>query len=440
MKILKFEAENLKRLVAVEISPDGGVVEITGKNGQGKTSILDAIWWAIAGASHIQAKPIREGAHQARIFLDLGHLKVTRRFTAKDDGSTPTSIIVETEEGARFPSPQKVLDDLIGALSFDPLAFTRMSPKQQLEILKGFVSDFDFDAVEAENKRDFDQRAILNKEIKSLTGKLHGVEIDDLPESEINVEDLVDQLADLSNSNSQNDRMRVEQQSLRSRADALQENSDNRKAEIEALRQQIEAAKREIEQLEIAAEEALKQKAETLAQADAMEIPEDVDASDLRVKINEAREHNSRYAERKRYLETTAELKDKTDQSEKLTAAIAKRNEAKINAIKNAKVPVDGLSMEGDALTLNSRPFDQASDAEQLRTSIAIASAMNPKLRVIRVRDGSLLDDDGMDMLRSFAEQYDLQIWIERVENSGKIGFVIEDGQVVKTPAGKVAE
>ena len=124
MKIIELRAENIKRLPAVNIRPDGNVVEITGKNGQGKTSVLDAIWWALEGKENIQAAPIRRGATEAHIKLDIGQLKVTRTFKAVDGGHYTTTITVENDEGARFPSPQKVLDSLLGELSFDPLAFT----------------------------------------------------------------------------------------------------------------------------------------------------------------------------------------------------------------------------------------------------------------------------------------------------------------------------
>ena len=50
--------------------------------------------------------------------------------------------------------------------------------------------------------------------------------------------------------------------------------------------------------------------------------------------------------------------------------------------------------------------------------------------RVIRVRDGSLLDEDSMNILAEMAVERDYQIWIERVDSSGKIGFVLEDGHL----------
>src|SRR3989304_5788661 len=131
MKILKLTAENVKKLRAVEITPTGELVEITGRNGAGKSSVLDSLWWALAGTKHIQAVPIRKGATKARIRLDLGELTVERRFSEK--GPTPT---VENAEGARFTSPQGILDALLGALTFDPLAFVGQEPREQFETLR----------------------------------------------------------------------------------------------------------------------------------------------------------------------------------------------------------------------------------------------------------------------------------------------------------------
>ena len=135
MKIISLEAENIKRLVAVEIHPDTNLVEITGKNGQGKTSVLDAIWWALGSQKVVQQKPVRDGQDNGFVRLDLGEYVVTRKFKAKDGGEYTTSITVENKEGARYQSPQEVLNGFVGQLTFDPLAFARplrktKSPKQ----------------------------------------------------------------------------------------------------------------------------------------------------------------------------------------------------------------------------------------------------------------------------------------------------------------------
>src|SRR3990170_4767078 len=118
MKILKLTAENVKKLRAVEITPTGELVEITGRNGAGKSSVLDAIWWALAGTKHIQAVPIRKGATKARIRLDLGELIVERRFTPA--GAAPAG---GEGGGARPTSPPRGPPAVLGGPPLAPLAF-----------------------------------------------------------------------------------------------------------------------------------------------------------------------------------------------------------------------------------------------------------------------------------------------------------------------------
>ncbi|MFF1875901.1 AAA family ATPase, partial [Kitasatospora herbaricolor] len=129
LKVSNLRAENYKRLVAVDITPAGNVVTISGRNAQGKTSVLDALWAALAGgeASRATQQPIREGQDTAVVRLDLGDIIVTRRWT-KDDAGTLT---VESADGARYSSPQKLLDDMLGRRAFDPLAFVRQTAKDQ---------------------------------------------------------------------------------------------------------------------------------------------------------------------------------------------------------------------------------------------------------------------------------------------------------------------
>jgi hypothetical protein len=108
------------------------------------------------------------------------------------------------------------------------------------------------------------------------------------------------------------------------------------------------------------------------------------------------------------------------------------RTKTKTAAIAAAKMPIEGLALEGGRVLFKGIPLDQASSAEQLRVSTAIAMSSNPELRVIRIKDGSLLDPDGMTMLKGMAKENDFQIWIERVADSDPIAIVIEDGNVAR--------
>jgi hypothetical protein len=65
-----------------------------------------------------------------------------------------------------------------------------------------------------------------------------------------------------------------------------------------------------------------------------------------------------------------------------------------------------------------------------------MALAMNPDLRVILIRDGSLLDAENLAVIEEMAAERDAQIWIERVSDDRSVGIVIEDGALVDDAGG----
>jgi hypothetical protein len=433
MKIISLTAENIKKLSAVEIRPDGALVQITGRNGQGKTSVLDAIWWALAGASHIQSTPIRKGADRARIRLDLGEIIVTRTFGKKktedgSEGELTTTITVENADGARFPSPQKMLDSLLGALSFDPLAFSRMEAREQLEMLKQFVPSVDFAAIEKANAEDYGKRTDLNRQAKTLRAQADRMIVgEDVPDQPIDEAALIVQLEEAGQTNAS-----IEQRKG-ARANAAQKIEANRSAAASARTD----AKKLLDQAE-----ALDREAEDLAAklANAGALPEPIDTSGLRQKIEAARETNRLVSLKTERKKCEAEIARLQAESLALTDAMEKREKVKRDAIASAELPVAGIGFGDGCILLNGLPFDQASDAEQLRASVAIAMAANPKLRVIRVRDGSLLDEDALRLVGEMAEERDYQVWVERVDSSGTIGFVLEDGTLKSAHIADAAE
>lgn len=425
MKILKLNAENVKKLVAIEIAPHGDIVKITGKNGAGKSSVLDAIWWALAGASHIQAQPIRKGQEKARIRLDLGDLVVERKFSEK--GSTLT---VENMSGARFPSPQKMLDELLGELSFDPLAFSRMDPRKQFDELRRVSEiDVDIDALDALNKSDYAKRTDINRDAKARRAQAEGVRMPEgKPAELIDESTLVDDLQKAGEINADIETRKENRKNAQAMADEKKKQGVDARYRASDLREQ--ANKEDDRASKLLEEAAAIEKKIDAAQP----LPSSVDVAALRAKIDEARQANARATihrqavkNRDAYIGEAERLEDK---SAELTANIEARNKAKDKAIANAKMPVDGIGFGDGVVTYNGIPLDQASSAEQLRVSLSIAMAANPKLRVIRIQDGSLLDDDSLAAISEAAAVNDYQVWIEMVDTSGKVGIVIEDGMV----------
>jgi len=96
-------------------------------------------------------------------------------------------------------------------------------------------------------------------------------------------------------------------------------------------------------------------------------------------------------------------------------------------------MPIDGLSLGLDGILYNGIPFDQLSGAQSLRVSTAMAMAMNPTLKIVLIRDGSLLDKDNLKVISDMAKDKEYQVWIECVDDgSGKPAIYIEDGEIKK--------
>lgn len=418
VKIITLTSENVKRLVAVEIKPDGNLVQITGKNGQGKTSVLDSIWWCIAGAKHIQSAPIRKGANQARIKLDLGEIVVTRTFKRTgegDDFATKLEVV-----GAVKGTPQGMLDSLLDALAFDPLAFARMAPKDQFTAIKKYVPDVDFDKLAAQNSIDFSTRTDVSRRAKEARILADQIVIDPKSPTEIVDESaLVKQLSEAGRHNSET-QLRAERrtQEVRSIRDLL--------SDAVALRQKAATIIQEAAQAE-------KDAADRQARFDAADpLPALIDVAVLEAGIASAKKANEEVAKRQRKAEhNKTALKFDAD-AKALTERMAARDAEKLASIAKAKLPVESLSFGDGIVLLNGVPFDQASDAEQLKASCALAMAGNPELRVLRVRDGSLLDEESLALLGKMADERDYQVWIERVTSGEKIGFELLDGSLIE--------
>lgn len=462
LKIIALSAENVKRIEAVEIRPDGNLVEITGRNAQGKTSVLDAIWWAMKGRGVVQTTPIRRGCEKAHIRLDLGEYTVTRTFNAAKEGGFTTSVKVEAVNGFRAASPQALLDGLMGELSVDPLAFMRMDGRAQSDVLRSFVANFDFDAHEAAQKTDYAKRTEVNRDAKQARAAAAQIQVPDgLPDAPIDEAALTDELAKAGEHNASIETRRHRRESDAQKAithregAAFQEKAlpavikqieDNCATAVAEIEEQIAALQKRIADTRAkAAADIDKQRtgiaedvAGAIREAEAIEaklaaappLPEPIDIAAIRESITVARTVNDGIRQRSLRDRQVQNAEACEAEAAALTKAMADRDDAKQKAIAAAALPIPGIEFSDGGLLLNGVPLDQASDAEQLRVSISIAMAVHPRLRVIRVRDGNVLDADGMKLLAGLAAENDCQVWVETVRHDDRMAFVIEDGRV----------
>jgi DNA repair exonuclease SbcCD ATPase subunit len=430
MKIIQLTAENFKRLRAITIRPDGAMVQITGRNSQGKTSALDAISAALGGQDQICERPIRDGEQKAKVVCEMEGLVVTRTFSPS--GSTLT---VTNSEGAKYPSPQAMLDKLVGKLSFDPLSFSRMPVKQQLETLRTMVG-IDFTTIDQRRAELYRDRSDVNRDIKNTEGQLAGMKMHpDTPAEEISVAGIMAERKEAEAVVSKNRQFRSSADAARASVEEWQRNTEYAVQAVARVEKELAAAKNSLGQHRERLGEA-ETRATNFA-ADAAKLIDPV----LEVfdsKIQEADGINRKVRENKGRAKLVTELATLKAESEKFTQAIEAKDSEKAAQMSAAKFPVAGLSFNESGVVFNKVPFSQASSAEQLRVSVAMGLAMNPKLRVLLIRDGSLLDEDNLRMVAEMAEAADAQVWIERVDAGDHVGVVIEDGSVV-AKTGEVA-
>jgi ABC-type dipeptide/oligopeptide/nickel transport system ATPase component len=156
----------------------------------------------------------------------------------------------------------------------------------------------------------------------------------------------------------------------------------------------------------------------------------DPDTAALRETIKNAESTNQQIREARIYREKVNTLKAEEAASEDLSDQLQSNARRKREAIQKAQYPIEGLSLSDEYVTYRGIPFEQLSGAETLKVSMAVAMAVNPKLRVIRIKDGSLLDSKNLAIIDQMAGENNFQIWMESVDESGEIGIVIEAGEV----------
>lgn len=417
MRVLMLEAENVKRIKAIKITPKENVVVISGKNGQGKTSATDSIWYALGGKNAIQKKPIREGKKKAKTKIILGskiHDELNYIIERSWTDNEHSYLEITTEQGKGFGSPQKLLDGLRGEISFDPLEFARAAQKEQRRLLMEAIKikpdwkklekitgndwshygDF-ISGIDAAYDSSFRERTEINREVKELGIKIEDIEIPNEYEKAepIAISDLFEKQRKIN---------------------TLIETED-----------MIAKTKIEIEQLEQRLQELTKKRGDFHKAGYRANNIEVIDKQ-----IANAEEIN-RYAQLRKtrqnmeneHEQQQIKASDRTDRLEEL-------KQLKTALVSKSKLPIDGLDFSEDGVTYKGIPFEQISDSEKLKVSMAIAMALNPKIRVIRITDGSLLDSDSMTVIQEMAKDNDFQVWIEVVDESGKVGICIEDGEV----------
>ena len=405
--VIELRAENFKRLRAVRIKPDPekGLIVIAGRNEQGKSSILDAFMSLFAGKRAVPKKAIRDGCDTAEVAVDIGDAIVKRSW--REGGDPGGYLTVIAKDGLRYPSPQAFLDSIVGAISFDPLEFLKKSSKEQVELLlKAVGLDEKLGELDRKRKIAYDNRRDISREVGRLKGALSTISKPDkdIPDIEIDTTPIMERSRAA-------ERRAAEFAAIDARLNILKERIVN-------LRQQMEKAQQELEALE--------------AQAD-IPLTVEADAESIRKELEAAIATNRMIRDARTWRDQNGELLRTEANEANLTATITSIDQQKKDLLKDTKLPVENMTLSEDHIEISGIPFDQDSDSRKLKISILVAMKLNPKLRVLRIKEGSLLDVESLAYLERVAQDNDFQILLEKVDDDGKIGFVVEDGEIVNT-------
>ena len=412
MKILKLTAENFKKLSAVEITPDGNVVVISGKNGAGKSSVLDSIEAALCGGRSLPKQPIKTGEVRAKVSVDMGPYRVTRKFfganstlTVETTGETPTTV----------RKPQAFLDEVVGNLSFDPLAFLNKQPAEQRNTLMEFLGlnleEFADKIATLKIQRSDVRKEKERKlhEAESITTTLN------LPPQEIDSGILLAELKEIQDHNEACQVVITEKAVNTQRLETVSKDIVAAEKAIEDWNQRLIG----LRNLKFDIEGELGPQLEILTR-DSAEV-------EAKLKSLSATNEAIRLNAQKKQAMATMELCVKV--YSKLGDDIKVVENQKAKKLAEAVMPVEGLSILSDGLGYNGIPLEQECQSKQLKICVAIAMAMNPKLKVLRI-DGNGLDEDSLVAIGELVAGKDYQVWIEKVSANNRIGFYIEDGHL----------
>lgn len=409
MRIIQLEAENVKRIKAISIKADPNINILEGKNEQGKTSALDCIAMALGGKKLIPDEPIRHGEEKAEIKVDLGDYLITRRFTQKD-----SSLKVENKDGMQAKSPQKMLDELIGNLAFDPMEFCSMDKAKRSKVLTK-LTGLDYTDLKIKYDKAYQDRQDFSRDFKGIK-----VRLDDY------VKDSKQELMPC----------RTLEAVEKERQEIYEHNRQIEKAKeilnfntqrIAACLDKVESHKNEIKQLEIKVEK-IRQDEKPLGETANLEIKDSVGLTAELKEINDQAVLKSRM-DQKGKLES--ELRQVGVKVKMVDSAIESIRQEKMTMTSEAKFPVDGLGFQNDDVSFNGVEFSQISMAQKIKVSMAIAMALNPKIKIIRILNGSLLDKASMDEIKRIAIEKDYQIWLEKIsESKSGNAIYIEDGEI----------
>lgn len=416
VKITALEAENVKRIKAVAFTPSPtGLTLVGGNNNQGKTSVLDALAWALGGERFRPDAAQRDGA------VAPAHLKVTlSNGVIVERKGKNASLTVTDPTGRR--SGQQLLNAFVEPLALDLPRFMDASDKEKADILLRIIG------IGAElHTRDLEIKGLYDK--RTFTGQLAAqkkhfaeemISYPEAPDEPVSASELIRQQQDILARNGENQRKRRQAQELtRKRDEAMAEMQrlDERIAELTARREEVS---KKHTALFVQAMEASKS-AEQL---------QDESTAELEASIRDIEETNRKVRANLEKSRAEDEAAQYASEYDRLTESIQQKRADRMALLNGADLPLPGLSVEDGVLTYNGKHWRDMSGSDQLRVAAAIVRRLNPDCGFVLLDKLEQMDMTTLQEFSAWLEAEGLQAIATRVSTGSECQIIIEDGMV----------
>lgn len=407
VKISSLELENVKRIRAVQIVPtSAGLTVIGGNNGQGKTSVLDAIAWALGGDRYRPSAPTRDGSViPPRIRLELSNGLVVER------SGKNSALKVSDPAGQR--AGQQLLNSFAEELALNLPKFMEASGKEKADTLLKIIGVGDrLATLELQEKQIYNQRHAIGQiaDQKKKSAKEMPF-YPDAPGKPISAMELIQRQQAILAQNGENQRKRERLEHIKFRKNSCVQ-------VVQSLEERLENARASLKQaeadLEIAQKDAMDLHDESTAQIEA--DLRNIEAINIKVRSNCDRE------------KTEQEAEEYSGQYEALTTELEGIRKQKYDLLNGAKLPLEGLSVEDGELTYHGKKWDAMSGSDQLRVSTAIVRALNPRCGFVLLDKLEQMDLQTLREFGAWLQEQGLQAIATRVSTGGECSIIIEDG------------
>lgn len=416
VKITALEAENVKRIKAVALTPSPtGLTLVGGNNNQGKTSVLDALAWALGGERFRPTAAQRDGA------VAPAHLKVTlSNGVVVERKGKNASLTVTDPTGRR--SGQQLLNAFVEPLALDLPRFMDASDKEKADILLRIIG------IGAElHTRDLEIKGLYDK--RTFTGQLAAqkkhfaeemISYPEAPDEPVSASELIRQQPDILARNGENQRLRAQYAELeqqvqqcvdelkrtRERIATLQQLADELDAKHTKLFNQRETARKTVSQLQ------------------------DESTAELEASIRDIEETNRKVRANLEKSRAEDEAAQYASEYDRLTESIQQKRADRMALLNGADLPLPGLSVEDGVLTYNGKRWRDMSGSDQLRVAAAIVRRLNPDCGFVLLDKLEQMDMTTLQEFSAWLEAEGLQAIATRVSTGSECQIIIEDGMV----------